>query len=262
MFCKIVFHGVLRNISNELCVYGGKVMISIAVVDDEKQILEEAKKILWDISDGYEDVRTDTFEKAEDFLNALSAYKYQILISDIDMPEVNGIELCEKTREVCPGIYVVFLTAYVEYAIDSYRMDAYQYILKTEMYSRFPEVLGKLLALVSKSQKNYCYVGTDNQKQRVLYCDIICITKGKRSKYVVYVMTNGELSERNSMEKILKKLDHNEFLMVERGCIVNLRHVVNIQENTLILSNKQTVDVSSRRVKHVKEGMSRYWRDE
>jgi DNA-binding LytR/AlgR family response regulator len=49
---------------------------------------------------------------------------------------------------------------------------------------------------------------------------------------------------------------------VERGCIVNLRHVVNIQENTLILSNKQTVDVSSRRVKHVKEGMSRYWRDE
>ena len=76
MFCKIVFHGVLRNISNELCVYGGKVMISIAVVDDEKQILEEAKKILWDISDGYEDVRIDTFEKAEDFLNALSAYKY------------------------------------------------------------------------------------------------------------------------------------------------------------------------------------------
>ena len=44
MFCKIVFHGVLRNISNELCVYGGKVMISIAVVDDEKQILRGSEK--------------------------------------------------------------------------------------------------------------------------------------------------------------------------------------------------------------------------
>lgn len=237
-------------------------MIGIAVVDDERQMLEEAKRILSDMASKYENVIIDDFEKSEDFLDTVTAYKYQILITDIDMPGVNGIELCERAREICPGIYVVFLTAYVEYAIDSYRMDAYQYILKSEMHSRFPEVLGKLLALVSKSQKSYCYIGTDGQKQRVLYCDIICIAKGKRSKYVDYKLTNGELSERNSMEKVLKKLDHNEFLLVERGCIVNLRHVVNIQDNTLILSNKQTVDVSSRRVKLVKEGMSRYWRDE
>lgn len=236
-------------------------MIGIAIVDDDKCMLETAKQILLDIAGDYEDVQIDTFQSTTDFLDFLSMYRYQILISDIDMPEINGIELCKKTREKYPGIYVIFLTAYVEYAIDSYRMDAYQYILKSEIQSRFPTVLRKLVNMVANSQRNYCYIGTDTQKKRVLYCDIISIIKMKKSKYVEYITLGDKLYERNSIEKTLEKLNSDDFVMVERACAVNLRHVMKIENNTLFLSNKMVVEVSGLRIKEVKEKLNRYWRE-
>ena len=106
-------------------------MIGIAIVDDDKCTLEAAKQILLDITADYEYVQIDTFQSAACFLETLGMHRYQILVSDIDMPGINGIELCKKVREKYLDIYIVFLTAYVEFAIDSYRMDAYQYILKS-----------------------------------------------------------------------------------------------------------------------------------
>lgn len=236
-------------------------MIGIAIVDDDKCTLETAKQILLDITAGYEHVQIDTFQSAADFLEALDMHRYQILVSDIDMPGINGIELCKKAREKYLDLYIVFLTAYVEFAIDSYRMDAYQYILKAEIQSRFPVVLGKLVDMVVNSQKNFCYVGSGMQKERVLHCDIIAIIKLKKSKYVEYVTLSEKLYERNSIEKALEKLNNDEFVTVERACAVNLRHVIKIQDNTLFLSNKMTVAASSLRIKEVKEKLNRYWRE-
>ncbi len=236
-------------------------MIGIAIVDDDKGTLETAKQILLDITTGYEHVQIDTFQSAAGFLKVLGMHRYQILVSDIDMPGINGIELCKKVREKYLDIYIVFLTAYVEFAIDSYRMDAYQYILKSEIQSRFPVVLGKLVDMVVNSQKNFCYIGSGMLKERVLYCDIVAIIKLKKSKYVEYVTINEKLYERNSIEKTLEKLNSDEFVMVERACAVNLCHVTKIQDNMLFLSNKMTVEASSLRIKEVKEKLNRYWRE-
>ncbi len=63
------------------------------------------------------------------------------------------------------------------------------------------------------------------------------------------------------IEKTLEKLNSDEFVMVERACAVNLRHVTKIQDNTLFLSNKMTVEASSLRIKEVKEKLNRYWRE-
>ena len=220
-------------------------MIGVAIVDDDRYMLENARQILRDIVHGYEGVRIDIFQSAADFLDAMKLYRYQILITDIDMPEINGIELCKRARKICPEIYIIFLTAYVEYAIDSYRMDAYQYILKSEIEDRFPETAGRLVEMVSKSQ----------------HCDIICIRKMKKSKYVEFITYERILYERNSIEKTLEKLNSDEFVSVERGCAVNLRHVTKIEDTIINLSNGMIVEASTVRVKEIKESLNRYWRE-
>lgn len=237
-------------------------MINIAIVDNDMKSLENIRKLLSSQLSDNENILIFVFQNAVDFLNSLTGIRYQILLSDIDMPGMNGIEMAKKVKEMCPDIYIIFLTAYVEYAIESYRMEAYQYILKSDIETRLPKVLEKLLHSVERHRMKYCYIGTNIQRSKVCCDDIIQVSKVKGAKYVRYVTAEGEYTERNSIERVLEMLDNNQFVLAERGCVVNLKHVMKIRDNTIYLSNRETVEVSYARVKMVKERLYRYWEEE
>lgn len=236
-------------------------MINIAIVDNEKSVLENISGILSDMRGESDDIHIDTYEKAKDFLAAFETVRYQILISDVDMPEMNGIEMGKKARDCDPNIYIIFLTAYVEYAIESYRMEAYQYILKEDVEERLPEIIKRLIGIVRNHSVKYCYIGSDAHRIKMCQDDIIHIRKTKGTKYVSFCTTEGEIRERSSIEKVLEKLGREEFIVVERGSVVNLRHIMKVRNNTIYLSNGDSVEASHARIKKVKENIRKYWEE-
>mgnify|MGYP000013819311 CR=1 FL=1 len=236
-------------------------MINIAIVDNEKSVLENISGILSDMRGESDDIHIDTYEKAKDFLAAFETVRYQILISDVDMPEMNGIEMGKKARDCDPNIYIIFLTAYVEYAIESYRMEAYQYILKEDVEERLPEIIKRLIGIVRNHSVKYCYIGSDTHRIKMCQDDIIHIRKTKGTKYVSFCTTEGEIRERSSIEKVLEKLGREEFIVVERGSVVNLRHIMKVRDNVIYLSNGDAVEASHARIKKVKENIRKYWEE-
>lgn len=236
-------------------------MINIAIVDNEKSVLENISGILSDMRGESDDIHIDTYEKAKDFLAAFETVRYQILISDVDMPEMNGIEMGKKARDCDPNIYIIFLTAYVEYAIESYRMEAYQYILKEDVEERLPEIIKRLIGIVRNHSVKYCYIGSDTHRIKMCQDDIIHIRKTKGTKYVSFCTTEGEIRERSSIEKDLEKLGREEFIVVERGSVVNLRHIMKVRDNVIYLSNGDAVEASHARIKKVKENIRKYWEE-
>lgn len=236
-------------------------MINIAIVDNEKSVLENISGILSDMRGESDDIHIDTYEKAKDFLAAFETVRYQILISDMDMPEMNGIEMGKKARDCDPNIYIIFLTAYVEYAIESYRMEAYQYILKEDVEERLPEIIKRLIGIVRNHSVKYCYIGSDTHRIKMCQDDIIHIRKTKGTKYVSFCTTEGEIRERSSIEKVLEKLGREEFIVVERGSVVNLRHIMKVRDNVIYLSNGDAVEASHARIKKVKENIRKYWEE-
>ena len=102
-------------------------MINIAIVDNEKSVLENIRGILLNLSGEFKDVHIDTYEKAEDFLVAFETIRYQILISDVDMPEINGIEMGKKARDRDPNIYIIFgsITNFVGFPIPLVALSAH-----------------------------------------------------------------------------------------------------------------------------------------
>ena len=236
-------------------------MINIAIVDNEKSVLENISGILSDMRGESDDIHIDTYEKAKDFLAAFETVRYQILISDVDMPEMNGIEMGKKARDCDPNIYIIFLTAYVEYAIESYRMEAYQYILKEDVEERLPEIIKRLIGIVRNHLVKYCYIGSDTHRIKMCQDDIIHIRKTKGTKYVSFCTTEGEIRERSSIEKVLEKLGREEFIVVERGSVVNLRHIMKVRDNVIYLSNGDAVEASHARIKKVKENIRKYWEE-
>ena len=109
-------------------------------------------------------------------------------------------------------MFIVFVTAYMQYAIESYRMDAFQYVLKSELSDRLPRILGKLTEMIEKDKKSYGFVGTESNRKKVFYDDIIWLKKEKNAKYVTYILKNGRYTERASLESAVEKLDYMQFL--------------------------------------------------
>jgi DNA-binding LytR/AlgR family response regulator len=234
-------------------------MIYIAIIDNEKEILKKIEKTIMQIIN--KNVKIYFFTSANSFLTELEKTKFQIVISDISMPEMNGIEMIKKAKEINSEMYIIFLTAYVEYAIESYRMEAYQYILKEELSNRLPEVLDKLIKSINKRKIRYCYIGSESQKIKICYDEIVSIRKEKGAKYVSVLTTEGICRERSSIEKMLMCLNGEEFVMVERGCAINLRHVKKIKGNFIYLNTSEVVEVSHARIKEVKMKLREYWRE-
>ncbi len=78
-----------------------------------------------------QDVITEIYKTAEEFLEVKK--HYDVVISDIDLPGKSGIDLGRILKAEQKDICLVFLTSYAEFAVDSYVLEAYQYILKKEI---------------------------------------------------------------------------------------------------------------------------------
>ncbi|WP_281725125.1 LytR/AlgR family response regulator transcription factor [Lachnoclostridium phocaeense] len=121
-------------------------MVHIALIEDDKNMQAIIKNCMEREIRESEKVEIDVFGEAENFQKSLMEGKeYHIVFSDVELGSMNGIALAKVLREKWPEIYVIFVTAYSEYAVESYELDAYQYILKEHMEERLPVILRKVL---------------------------------------------------------------------------------------------------------------------
>lgn len=233
-------------------------MIRIAIVDDE-EIMRDAvyERIEPWVND---DVEITTYPSGEMFLAEIDkGQKFDILLTDIQMKEMSGIELGRIIHKSQPQIYIIFITSYTEYAVESYTIEAYQYILKQDLEYRLPIVVKQLIDRITRDSKQYRMIPTDTEKDKVYYKDIIYIYKSKAGKYVYFVTMNKEYRERTTLQQVYQELGSKVFLMVERGYIVNMKHISKLSGDTIYLENDQWVKISRAKLADVKKEINCYW---
>lgn len=114
-------------------------MIRIGVIEDDSNMRKIVDQIIEKEIQGYEEVKQKTFESAEEFLQ--ERVGYDIVISDIELPGINGIELGKRLSKEGKQTKLIYLTSYPEYAWESYLVEAYQYVLKIDMQERLPQIV-------------------------------------------------------------------------------------------------------------------------
>ena len=236
-------------------------MIRIGVVDDEKMFRDRISEIVVNVLKG-EPVQTEIRKYADGthFFEALSAGEtFDILLADIQMAGMDGMELGRRIRRNSPGMYIIFITSYEEYAAESYRIDAFQYILKQDLESRLPGVIRELAYRLEEQEQEYRIVGNSVEKVKLFYKNIIYLYKSKGAKYVNYVTEEGIFRERISLESLLKELDSKIFIPVERGYVVNMKRICRISGDTLYMEKGYQVQVSRARLTMVKQEITRCW---
>ncbi len=236
-------------------------MTEIAILDDDKSICEKVRQcVLAAIPEGCH-VHAEICATPSEFWKYMEEKIVDILITDIEMPEMNGMELGTKIREKYEKMYLIFLTAYPEYAYESYRISAYQYIDKSDMEERLPGLIETLALRLEKEKAQFLWIGTGEWKQKVYYTDIIYLYKAKGEKYVEYVTEKEIYRERMNIKDIEKEVLEHGFLMIERGYIANIKHIAGIGKTTIRMDNGEELAVSRARRAKVKEELNYRWRD-
>lgn len=237
-------------------------MIKIAVVDDNKEMLKMIDRCLREQITAEDNIEILCFDSGENFLEQMeNGYCVNILFCDIELEKMSGIEVGKIIRQKYPALHLVYLTSHSEFAIESYMLDAYQYILKEHMGERLPQILRQLLDKLKRENKEYRMIGSSTSKERVYYSDIISISKEKAAKYVTFTTVVGTYRERKTLELILKELHSNDFILIGRGMVINMKHVARLSSSTVYLDNGEQISISRTHMARVKETINRYWRE-
>ena len=188
-------------------------------------------------------------ESAMKAMEVLSSTKVDLMYVDINMPDLSGMDFV-KTLENPP--MVVFITAYSEYALEGFNVNAIDYLLKPIGYSDFLKSANKARksfktviqeTKTEDSDKEYLFVKSGYKIVRISINDIVFI-EGKR-EYVSIHLTNGKsLMPLISLRGLEEQLPSDKFMRVHRSYIVNLTKIVTIDHSRIIFEGKADIPVS------------------
>ncbi len=202
--------------------------MKVMVLDDEQLILNHLKDIL----SKFEDIEI-VFESTSP-VEALEHFKEknpEVVFADIAMPEMNGVELAERIFEMNPATKLVFITAYEQYAIEAFRVNAVDYILKPITTSKISKTLNKLHKMGIGSEKRqekreeiFRIIGTQNNKFYIIRPE-----EGKYIKTVareqILVTAAGEYVLKNSLSYWEEKLKDYGWFRCHKGFLININQI-------------------------------------
>lgn len=206
--------------------------MNVAIVDDEKVFLKELHDKIDSL--GMSDYKVCEFESGESFLSKFEKGKFDIIILDVEMPGINGLETAEKIRESDKTVILSFLTNYSEFAIQGYEVNAFRYILKTQPDYLYMQQLQSIFDEYKQTHKAYAY-SNQNMSFRYKLIDILYFEIFNRQ--ILLHTTERNVEYYGNLSDIYEELKGFNFIKPGKSYVVNLEHIKNIDKNFLIMSN-------------------------
>ncbi len=191
----------------------------------------------------------DAVSSAVDAYKTLDTFKIDLVFCDINMPELNGMDFV-KSLQNKPGI--IFTTAYSQYAIEGYKVDAIDYLLKPIGYDSFlasVERAKKRLEVKSEiaeelEQKGgYLFIKSEYKIIRINLNNIKYI-EGQREYLRIYLTEGKPVMTLLSFSKIEDKLPKEKFMRIHRSYIVNLDKITTIERMRIVFDDDLRIPVS------------------
>ena len=212
-------------------------MLTCVAIDDEPLALELIKKYIAKIY--FLDLKgafTDPFEARQ----VLDNNRIDILFLDIQMPDINGIEFSKALAE--KNIAVIFTTAFSEYAVEGFNVDAIDYLLKPIEYDRFLKSVYKAKEYIDylnhqELHDGYLFVKSDYQMVKIILKDILYIEG--LDDYIKIYLPNKSVLTLMTLKTIMQKLPPSEFIRVHRSYIVPITRIDHVSRSKIRIADKE-----------------------
>lgn len=250
-------------------------MLQIGICDDETLLLSEIKNLTEDCLQQQQTFCIlSTYTDGRNLLYDIQDGKhFDLLLLDIEMPDLSGMELAEHIHTLLPDALMIFVTAHYKYAVDAYELHIFRYIPKNQLKERLPHALKDAVSLLEIQNTDSYIISNQNRLERIPLKEILYIEKeGKNAVFHITAVENSEnhlpgdkttrtRRIRKTLTEIFEELHSEEFYFIERGYIVNLRHVSGISHTDCILTDQTRLPVSQSRLPEFKKKLNQYWQN-
>ena len=221
-------------------------MINTIAIDDEPLALQ--------LVTGYI-IKTPILKLAGKFDNPLDANEFlaensvDLIFVDIQMPDLSGIEF---TRLMAKGPKVIFTTAFAKYALEGYKLDIVDYLLKPFSYEEFLTAVNKAQNIINLEHKaatgieansEFLFLKSDYKIRRINFDDILYV-EGLKDYVKVFTRNDPKpILSLSSLKLLESKLPSGKFMRVHRSFIVNLEKIDTIDRSRIVFG-KEYIPVS------------------
>lgn len=236
-------------------------MIRIAMVEDDDEYIN----ILTEHLNHYEKelgekINLTVFRDGEDITEDYKA-DFDIILMDVEMRFMDGMTAAEEIRKTDSEVIIIFITNMPQYAINGYKVDALDYVLKPVSYFAFSQRIDRALTRLKRRNKKYITLTLKGSMGGVKKLDIskLCYIEVLNHDLIFYT-TDGEFVSAGSMneaEEMLDRLECRNFFRCSRCYLVNLEYVDNFQNNNAFIGNN-IVTVSRARKKAFLDALNNY----
>lgn len=230
--------------------------LKIAICDDEQNQIEYLSGVVSDWArKNRHIVEVKCYPSAKSFLFDYSEEKdFDILLLDIEMPEMNGVELAKTVRKENSTIQIVFITGYYEYFSDGFDVSALHYLIKPADERKLLPVLDRAVSNLNYRQRAVLLTSPGGGV-KVSLADI-CYVESENVHVAVHT-TSGVYHSRISLAKFAEQLDET-FIKVHRSYIVGLKYVKRISRTDITMLNGDIVPISRGMYDEVHSALIKY----
>lgn len=235
--------------------------MNIVICDDSESDALAAKEVIKRTAHELH-IKTEfeIYSKAADVERKLLVKKESadILILDIDMPEISGLELAERLRTDNENIIIIFLSAHEEFVFKAIEFQPFRYIRKMRLDTEMPIAIRAAANVLELNSDKQIIFNTENGETSVMLSEIMYI-EAEKHKTFVYLKDGRSILSNKSIAEMQELINKDSFIMIHRSCIVNVDYVKNMQNCLLILKNDEQLLVSRRKFSEVKQQILNIW---
>jgi len=219
------------------------------IIDDEPMAI----KVLESYCDSIDSVTVlSTFTNALDAIDFIKSHPVDLIFLDIEMPQINGIDFM-KTLEHSRPIFI-FTTAYPQYALDGFELNAIDYLVKPIPFPRFLTAIQRAKERLNQKQSNkvsntkpetkkayeddFIFIKSEYDNLKILIDDITYI-QGLKDYLKIHTLNSGAILTLMNFKDFQAKLPGNLFIRIHRSYIVNISKIELLQRNKIIIEGER-----------------------
>ena len=213
-------------------------MIKAIAIDDEPPAL----KVIESFCSQAENIELEkTFTSPNEALKYLRKFPVDLIFLDINMPSITGIDFYKSLER---ETMVIFTTAYSEYAVEGFNLNAVDYLLKPFTQERFQQAIKKANDFYSYSRQvpgtinQSLYIRADYSLIKINYEDIVLI-ESLDDYLKIYLSNDKIIVARMTMKSMVEKLPATEFIRVHRSFIIPLSRINHVRNKIISISGKE-----------------------
>lgn len=204
-------------------------MIKAIALDDEPLALSVLERFCEDCK---QVELLKTFTRPDEALRYLKKFPVDLVFLDIQMPSVSGISF---VQEIDSSVMIIFTTAYSQYAVEGFNLDAVDFLLKPFSKDRFNKTIEKVVRQFNlqlnsgKKDSDFLFLRADYSLIKIKISDILYI-EGLDDYLKIYLPNQRPVVARFTMKGILNKLPSSDFIRIHRSFIIPFSKIKSVQK--------------------------------